>query len=90
MQLLQNLVDWCLEDIDLLQIRSRGAYARLLEPTSLETRKALEWGNYIFAIVAVVVIGLVSLGRRRKAKPFAMVKRGHDHDEQGHAKGVAS
>ncbi len=97
MQLLQNLVDWCLEDIDLLEIRSRGTYARLLEPTSLGTRKALEWGNYIFAIVAVVVIGLVSLGRRRKAKPFDLVKPVRAQDdtqdrsraEQARAKGAA-
>lgn len=97
MQLLQNLVDWCIEDIDLLEIRSRGAHARLLEPTSLGTRKVLEWGNYIFAIVAVVVIGAVFLRRRRKAKPFDLVKPSQDQDdvkdgfraEQGRAKGAA-
>ena len=71
-QLIQNLTDWALEDVELLKIRSRGMYARTLEPTSIGMRKALEWGNYGLAIAAVVALGMASLGRRRKAVPFPL------------------
>jgi len=72
LQLVQNLVDWCLEDVDLLKIRSRGSYARLLAPTTDEFRRGLEWGNYLFAILAVIAIGVFCLGRRSRAKPLVL------------------
>ena len=75
LQLIQNLVDWCLEDIDLLKIRSRGRYARLLAPTSPGLRQAVEWGNYGFALVAVVAIGGATLRRRRRARPMTLLAR---------------
>lgn len=75
LQLIQNLVDWCLEDIDLLKIRSRGRYARLLAPTTPGLRQAVEWGNYGFALVAVVVIGGATLRRRHKAQPMVLPAR---------------
>ncbi len=86
LQLIQNLVDWCLEDIDLLKIRSRGHYARLLAPTTPFVRQAAEWGNYAFALVAVVAIGGATLRRRRKAEPMVLPKRssaGMDGRETG-------
>lgn len=70
LQLVQNLVDWCLEDVELLQIRARGTYARQLLPTDVGTRKMWEWGNYLFALLAVVLIGFFSLNRRRKVEPL--------------------
>ncbi len=75
LQLIQNLVDWCLEDIDLLKIRSRGRYARLLAPTTPGLRQAVEWGHYGFALVAVVAIGGATLRRRRQAQPMALPAR---------------
>jgi hypothetical protein len=75
LQLIQNLVDWCLEDIDLLKIRSRGRYARLLAPTTPGIRQAVEWGNYVFALVAVVAIGGATLRRRRQAEPMVLPAR---------------
>jgi len=75
LQLIQNLVDWCLEDIDLLKIRSRGRYARLLAPTTPGMRQAVEWGNYAFALVAVVAIGGATLRRRRHAQPMVLPAR---------------
>jgi ABC-2 type transport system permease protein len=75
LQLIQNLVDWCLEDIDLLKIRSRGRYARLLAPTTPGIRQAAEWGNYAFALGAVVAIGGATLRRRRKAEPMVLPAR---------------
>ena len=75
LQLIQILVDWCLEDIDLLKIRSRGRYARLLAPTTPGLRQAVEWGNYGFALVAVVAIGGATLRRRRRARPMTLLAR---------------
>ena len=75
LQLIQNLVDWCLEDIDLLKIRSRGHYARLLAPTTSGVRQAVEWGNYAFALVAVVAIGGATLRRRHHAEPMVLPAR---------------
>jgi len=75
LQLIQNLVDWCLEDIDLLKIRSRGRYARLLAPISAGLRQAVEWGHYGFALVAVVAIGGATLRRRRQAQPMVLPAR---------------
>ncbi len=75
LQLIQNLVDWCLEDIDLLKIRSRGRYARVLAPTTPGLRQAVEWGNYAFALVVVVAIGGATLRRRRQAQPMVLPAR---------------
>ncbi len=69
LQLATNLVDWSLEDVELLRIRSRGG---ALEPTSVATRQLLEWGNYGFAVASVVIIGLVGLRRRRDAVPMEL------------------
>lgn len=74
LQLVQNLVDWSLEDVELLQIRSRGTYARLLAPTEGATRQLYEWGNYLFALVAVGTLGGVFANRRKNAKPLALPK----------------
>ena len=69
-QLIQNLTDWCLEDVALLSIRSRGNYARTLISLPLANRRWLEWGNYLVALLSILIIGLASLGRRHRAKPL--------------------
>ena len=74
LQFAQNLVDWSLEDADLLQIRSRGTYARLLAPTEESTRQIFEWGNYLFAVIAVGTLGAVFANRRKNATPMALPK----------------
>ena len=71
-QLVHNLVDWCLEDVELLDIRTRGTYARTLKPEDEYNSRAWEWGNYLLALVAVVGIGLGTLGRRRRARPIPL------------------
>ena len=75
LELVQNLVDWALEDVELLRIRTRGRHARVLEPTEADERRALEFGNYAFALVAVFGIGFATLGRRRRAVPVALDAR---------------
>ena len=74
-QLIQNLVDWSLEDADLLTIRSRGAGARVLAPSSPERKNALEWANYGFALLSVLVLGWASRRRRRLVRPMILDPR---------------
>ena len=80
LQLVQNLVDWCLEDVELLDIRTRGTYARTLRPEDEYNSHAWEWGNYLVALIAVIGIGVGTLGRRRRARPIPL-----DPPQQGGA-----
>ena len=67
---LQNLIDWSVEDEDLLVIRSRGTYARLLIPLTRQQQTFWEWLNYGVAILALLLVSLYGGLRRRKEKPL--------------------
>lgn len=64
--LVQNLVDWAVEDTDLLDIRSAGAYARTLSPLSDETRGVLELTQYALALLLLGGVVLAARGGRRR------------------------
>ena len=70
--LLQNMIDWAVEDDELLVIRSRGTHARLLMPISRQEQTFWEWLNYAVAIIALVVVSLYGGMRRRKEKPMTL------------------
>lgn len=70
LQFMQNVVDWLAEDEDLLSIRSRGTYARLLKPLDQSDQQIWEGLNYALALVAVVAIGVVWNVRRRNETPL--------------------
>jgi ABC-2 type transport system permease protein len=69
-QLVQNAVDWSVEDEDLLTIRSRGTYARLLKPLEKGEQSFWEGLNYAVALVALLAIGAVWTLRRRSEEPM--------------------
>jgi ABC-2 type transport system permease protein len=73
LQFLQNAVDWSVEEEDLLTIRSRGTYARLLEPLEEGRQSFWEILNYALVLLALVVIGGVWTLRRRSEQPMALV-----------------
>jgi ABC-2 type transport system permease protein len=73
LQFLQNAVDWSVEDQDLLSIRSRGSYTRLLEPMEKSEQSFWEVLNYGLALAAVVVIGVVWNVRQRSEAPMPLV-----------------
>lgn len=75
LQLVQNLADWCIEDVELLRIRSRGTAARMLLPTTDTERQVLEFGNYGLSVVLVGGLALITLGRRRKVRPMELSPR---------------
>jgi ABC-2 type transport system permease protein len=73
LQFLQNAVDWSVEDEDLLSIRSRGTYARLLKPLEKDEQTFWEGLNYAVALLAVIGIGVVWNVRQRSEEPMALV-----------------
>jgi ABC-2 type transport system permease protein len=74
LQFIQNAVDWSVEDEDLLSIRSRGTYARLLQDLDSEQRSLWEGLNYAAALIGVVVIGIIWDVRRRGEEPMELVE----------------
>ncbi len=84
LQLVQNAVDWAAEDEDLLGIRSRGSYARLLNEMDPSQASVWEVANYALMLVSLIVVGVVSYTRRRGEEPMALVDEedapGGSHD----------
>jgi ABC-2 type transport system permease protein len=66
LQFLQNLVDWAVEDVDLLSIRSRGTFARTLLPMESSTRTTYEMAMYGVPVLALGILAIVFMGRRRR------------------------
>jgi len=86
LQLVQNAVDWAVEDEDLLTIRSRGTYARLLNPVTPGKESLWEGLNYGLALLALIGIGVVWTLRRRSEQPMALVE-GEDRARDGESLG---
>jgi len=75
LKLIQNGVAWSTEDTDLLGIRSRGTYARLLAPLTERAQSYWEGANYVVALLALVVIGIVWDTQRRNERPMELIDR---------------
>ena len=75
---LENLIDWSVEDEDLLAIRSRGSYARILRPMTRAQQKVWEWINYGIVIVSLLLIAVFSVWLRGREQPMMLVRPGHD------------
>ena len=71
--LVKNLVDWAVEDTDLLQIRSVGKFARTLRPMKSSERNWAEALNYAVVLLALLVVGVTAMTRRRNATPIRLV-----------------
>ena len=74
LQFVQNAVDWSVEDEDLLSIRSRGTYARLLRDLEEGQQSFWEGMNYALALASLVAIGVVWQVRRRSEEPMELVE----------------
>ncbi|MBN1935878.1 MAG: Gldg family protein [Anaerolineae bacterium] len=70
LQLVQNAIDWAVEDEDLLSIRSRGTYVHLLKSVSTEQQRFWEGLNYAVALIGLAVIGVVWNSWRRNEEPI--------------------
>jgi ABC-2 type transport system permease protein len=73
LQLVRNAVDWAVEDEDLLGIRSRGTYARLLRPLEEAQRVRWEVLNYAVALLGLIGIGVLWRMERRNEEPSIAV-----------------
>lgn len=73
LQLVQNSVGWFVEDTALASIRSRGTSARLLAPLSQAEQSRWEVFNYVFALLAVVALGIIWQLRKRSEKPIPLL-----------------
>ena len=68
LDLVQNLVDWAVEDEVLQTIRGRNQYASTLPPLGDLSQRLFEYGNYVLALLMVFVVFLVhgyNGGKRR-------------------------
>jgi len=68
----QNAVDWSVEDLDLLTIRSRGTYTRLLRPMEKNEEVFWEVFNYAIALAALGLIYFSWRMRRRNEAPMEL------------------
>jgi ABC-2 type transport system permease protein len=73
LQFLQNTVDWSVEDLDLLTIRSRGTSARVLEPLTQDEQQWWEVGNYVVAVLALAAIGIIWRTRQQNEQPMELL-----------------
>lgn len=70
LQLVQNLVDWSVQDTDLLAIRSAGTFARTLRPMDEGEARTFETG--IVALTAALLAGVTALPFRRRRQTRAL------------------
>ena len=68
--LLQNLVDWSLEDAELLAIRARGDTIRILKPLTKQEQISVEVLNYVLALLALVIVAGVWRWSSTHQKPL--------------------
>lgn len=83
--LMQNAVDWSVEDPDLLGIRARGSNVRVLAPLTESQETAWEVGNYGVALLALLGIYFLWRERKRNQQPLDLIPM----DELVHARGDA-
>lgn len=68
MQLLNNAIDWSLEDAGLLSIRARGHFNRTLPPMNHDTQLIYEYLNYGSIIVLLILIAVIHRWSRRSRR----------------------
>ncbi|MCY4277125.1 MAG: Gldg family protein [Gammaproteobacteria bacterium] len=72
LELVQNAVDYALEDAGLVSIRSRGHFNRTLPPTSRELQMGFEYMNYALALLGLGIVFLLSFyARQRRRREYA-------------------
>jgi len=68
LQLVENAVDWSLEDPGLLSIRSRGHYARTLMPLERDSQMICEYLNYAQVLGGLLLVFIFSRLRARRTR----------------------
>lgn len=70
LQFLQNMVDWAVEDTDLLQIRSSGSFARTLRPITDGARRNWEIFQYLIAGILLILVAWLPRRAQQNARPM--------------------
>ncbi len=73
LQFAQNTVDWSVEDLDLLNIRARGAQSHILKPLTESQQSFWEGANYLVALLALVAFGIIWNTHRRNEQPMELL-----------------
>jgi ABC-2 type transport system permease protein len=74
LELIQNAVDWSLEDRGLLSLRGRGQFSRLLRPLDRRQQMFWEYLNYALALAGLALVyGLHRRNRKRRKRQYAAV-----------------
>ena len=72
LELIQNTLEWSLEDRGLLALRGRDQFSRLLEPVGRESRMFWEYLNYALALGGLALVyWLHRVLRRRRERRYA-------------------
>jgi ABC-2 type transport system permease protein len=90
LQFAQNMVDWSVEDLELLGIRSRGTASRVLLPLTPQAQSVAELGNYGLALVALLGLAWTWQRRRRKQPPMELLPPAAARKRQESAAEVAA
>lgn len=69
-QLVENAVDWSLEERGLLSIRGRGHFSRSLEPLDRDAQQFWEYINYALALLGLAVVWLLRRIARQRAQRY--------------------
>ena len=88
-QLVQNLVDWGIQDTDLLTIRSRGTFDRKLLPLSSEIRANYQLLNIAVVIIALLIIIALNELRKRSLKPIPLDQSVRENSQQSSMKNAS-
>jgi hypothetical protein len=72
LQLVQNLIDWSVEDSDLLAIRGGGAFTRTLAPLDDETKGWIELLSYGLVFGPMLLLVLFPRTRRYRTQPIPL------------------
>lgn len=73
LQMAQNMVNWSVEDEDLLSIRSGGTSARVLIPMDEANQSMWEYVNYGLALAALVALAVIWRSRRQSEEPMELL-----------------
>jgi gliding motility-associated transport system permease protein/gliding motility-associatede transport system auxiliary component len=68
LQLVENAIDWSLEDPGLLSIRSHGHYARTLKPLTREARMLCEYLDYALVLGGLLLVFIFSRLQGRRTR----------------------
>jgi ABC-2 type transport system permease protein len=90
LQLVQNAVDWFVQDTELATIRVRGSAARVLDPLTEQERSRWEIINYALGLLSLGGIGAVWRLKKRAEKPIPLGTRADDAPDQGEQESLSS